>query len=305
MKTIIMTVGTSLLTNIDRDLEENKKRPWAGKKVIGDYDEAINWMSRSAMELISAETNTLDKLNPMLKDEIILLHSQTPAGLECAKVLQMFFEKQLAQANVRIEQLPGINYDLDGREPALEAMAKQLTKLIHDAKGDVTLAATGGFKAQTMIMALVGNSLGVPICYIHEEFKGLVFIPHLSSSGQPENRILRPANLPASGVPRDKILQVRSDQQEPNRPRFWKKVKEFLMDIPWIDRVYYDERAYSAPENGVKGSPQKTDDGRHILWMRLIEKDRKMAIAIESTGRNPEQLSQAAAELTERLGRLV
>ncbi|MBR8831962.1 MAG: hypothetical protein N5P05_001728 [Chroococcopsis gigantea SAG 12.99] len=304
MKTIIMTVGTSLLTNPDKDLRVTEKRPWVEQKTIGDYSNAVSWMARTPIELISAETNTLYRLDPSTNDEIILLHSETASGLECAGVLKLFFEKELGQKSVKMYSLPGINYDVNSSEPALAIMAKQLTGLINNATGEVTLAATGGFKAQTMIMALVGNSSAVPVCYIHEEFKGLVFIPYLSSSGQPENRIRR-ANLPVSGVPRDKILQFRSDNQEPNRPRFWKKVKEELIDIPWIDRVYYDERAYSAPENGVKGSPQKTEDGRRILWVRLVEKDKKMAVAIETTGRTPEQLSAAAGELTERLGRSI
>ena len=37
--------------------------------------------------------------------------------------------------------------------------------------------------------------------------------------------------------------------------------------------------------------------------MKLIEKDKIMAIAIETTGRTPEQLQQALSELSERLGR--
>jgi hypothetical protein len=32
MQTIIMTVGTSLRTNSDRDLSNNQKRPWVAHK---------------------------------------------------------------------------------------------------------------------------------------------------------------------------------------------------------------------------------------------------------------------------------
>jgi hypothetical protein len=78
-----------------------------------------------------------------------------------------------------------------------------------------------------------------------------------------------------------------------------------LPEIAWVEKVYYDERAYSAPENGVKSSKQKTEDGRYIIWMRLVEKDKAMAVAIETTGRSPEQLEQAVNELSERLGRSI
>ncbi|MFN5514220.1 MAG: putative CRISPR-associated protein [Cyanobacteriota bacterium] len=302
MKTIIMTVGTSLLTNRDPDL--TNKRPWLGQKTVGDRQQALIWMGQTELTLISAETNTLWRLDPSENDEIILLHSDTSSGLECAQVLQKFFKEKLGQTQVALHALPGINYEVENEESALVQMAHLLTNLIHQAMGDVTLAATGGFKAQTMIMGLVGNHLGVPVCYIHEEFKGLVFIPYLSASGQTENRV-RSANLPNSGVPRSEIIKVRSDQQEPNRPRLWSRVTKMLMNISWIDSVYYDERAYTAPENGVKSSRQKTEDGRYILWLRLVEKDKKMAVAIETTGRTPEQLEQSVDELTQRLGQLV
>jgi len=303
MQTIIMTVGTSLLKNPDQDL--SSKRPWVGQSHIGDRQQAINWMGEQKPEIISAETNTLWRLIDLdMQDEIILLHSETPDGQECAEVLQMFFAEKFGQTNITLRSLPGINYDYDQSQSALESMANILQELINNAQGDVTLAATGGFKAQTMIMAMIGNMLGVPVCYIHEEFKGLIYLPYLSQSGQTEQRV-KPANLPKSGNPRNEVIKVRSEQQEPNRPRIWFKVKKMLTDIPWIEKVYYDERAKGTPDNGVKKSPQKTDDGRDVLWMKLVEKDKYMLIAIETTGYTPEHLQQAVSELRERLGRLV
>ncbi|MEB3121979.1 MAG: putative CRISPR-associated protein [Snowella sp.] len=302
MKTIIMTVGTSLLTNRDPDLTE--KRPWLGKKTIGDRTQALDWMAKTDPILTSAETNTLYRLDLNFSDDVILLHSDTPSGLECAQILKQFFVEKLGQKSVHLKVLPGINYDVENEESALTQMAKLLTQLIEQAKGEITLAATGGFKAQTMIMGLVGNHLGVPVCYIHEEFKGLIYLPYFSTTGQIENRV-QTANLPNSGVPRSEIIKVRSDQQEPNRPRIWQKVKKMLTEIPWIDSVYYDERAYSAPENGVKSSRQKTEDGYNILWMRLVEKEKQMAVAIQTTGRTPEQLEESVSELSQRLGQLI
>jgi hypothetical protein len=296
-----MTVGTSLLTNRDPDLTE--KRPWLGQKAIGDISTAIAWMEKTDPVLISAETNTLSRLDLNTDDDIILLHSDTPSGLECAQILKQFFVEKRGRKNIQLKVLLGINYDVENEESALAQMAKLLTQLIEQAKGEITLAVTGGFKAQTMIMGLVGNHLGVPVCYIHEEFKGLIFMPYLAATGQTENRV-QTANLPNSGVPRSEILKVRSDQQEPNRPRIWQKVKKMLTEIPWIDSVYYDERAYSAPENGVKKSRQKTEDGYNILWMRLVEKEKQMAVAIETTGRTPEQLEESVSELSQRLGQL-
>jgi putative CRISPR-associated protein (TIGR02619 family) len=304
MQTIIMTVGTSLLSNPDRDLEN--KRPWIGQKTIGDRKLAVEWMGKNDAELISAETNTLSRLlNLDLNDEIVLLHSDTLPGQECAEVLQEFLHAQMGQKNVTLRQMPGINYDLDELGSALERMALLLKEIIKQAKGNITFAATGGFKAQTMVMALVGNTYGIPVCYVHEQYKALIYLPYLSDTAQPQV-MLRHANLPESGVSRSKIINVQDNSQGHHRPSVWAKVEKMLPTIPWVDYVRFDKNAFSAPKNGVKASTRKTPDGRHILWIHLHESDEKhIAVAVETTGDTPEHLEQAAAELRERLGRLI
>ncbi|ABD01575.1 putative CRISPR-associated protein, APE2256 family [Synechococcus sp. JA-2-3B'a(2-13)] len=298
MQTIIMTVGTSLLTNPDKNLEP--QRPWLGQKTIGDPEQALAWMKRTDLELISAETNTYLQLDPTSNDALILLHSETPDGLECAQILKLFFEQELGQQQVSLVPLPGINYELEGS--SLERMAELLKQLAESARGIVTFAATGGFKAQAMIMAVVGSQLGVPVCYIHEQYKSLVYLPYLQPQVQP--RIPR-ADLPDSGRDRSQIIQIRSDASH-HRPRSWAKVERLLRDIPWVDLVRYDPHAYAAPKNSVKASNRKTEDGRHILWIHLHEsQDTHLAVRVETTGYTPEHLELAATELRQRLGRLL
>jgi putative CRISPR-associated protein (TIGR02619 family) len=298
MQTIIMTVGTSLLTNPDKNLEP--QRPWLGQKNIGDPEQALAWMKRTDLELISAETNTYLRLDPTSNDALILLHSETPDGLECAQILKLFFEQELGQQQVSLVPLPGINYELEGS--SLERMAELLKQLAESARGIVTFAATGGFKAQAMIMAVVGSQLGVPVCYIHEQYKSLVYLPYLQPQVQP--RIPR-ADLPDSGRDRSQIIQIRSDASH-HRPRSWAKVERLLRDIPWVDLVRYDPHAYAAPKNSVKASNRKTEDGRHILWIHLHEsQDTHLAVRVETTGYTPEHLELAATELRQRLGRLL
>jgi putative CRISPR-associated protein (TIGR02619 family) len=298
MQTIIMTVGTSLLTNPDKNLEP--QRPWLGQKTIGDPQRALAWMKEADLELISAETNTYLRLDPTSNDALILLHSETPDGLECAQILKLFFEQELGQQQVSLVPLPGINYELEGS--SLERMAELLKQLAESARGIVTFAATGGFKAQAMIMAVVGSQLGVLVCYIHEQYKSLVYLPYLQPQVQP--RIPR-ADLPDSGRDRSQIIQIRSDASH-HRPRSWAKVERLLRDIPWVDLVRYDPHAYAAPKNSVKASNRKTEDGRHILWIHLHEsQDTHLAVRVETTGYTPEHLELAATELRQRLGRLL
>ncbi|MFS8806743.1 putative CRISPR-associated protein [Synechococcus sp. R6-10] len=293
-----MTVGTSLLTNLDKDLQP--QRPWVGQKTIGDPEQALAWMKRTDLELISAETNTYLRLDPTSNDALILLHSETPDGLECAQILKLFFEQELGQQQVSLVPLPGINYELEGS--SLERMAELLKQLAESARGIVTFAATGGFKAQAMIMAVVGSQLGVPVCYIHEQYKSLVYLPYLQPQVQPQ---IPRADLPDSGRDRSQIIQIRSDASH-HRPRSWAKVERLLRDIPWVDLVRYDPHAYAAPKNSVKASNRKTEDGRHILWIHLHEsQDTHLAVRVETTGYTPEHLELAATELRQRLGRLL
>ncbi|MFT0814148.1 putative CRISPR-associated protein [Synechococcus sp. OH20] len=298
MQTILMTVGTSLLTNPDKDLQP--QRPWVGQKNIGDPERALAWMKKTELELISAETNTYYRLDPTPQDALILLYSETSEGLECAQILKLFFEEALGQQQVSLVPLPGVNYELEGS--SLERMAELLQQLAESAKGIVTFAATGGFKAQAMIMAVVGSQLGIPVCYIHEQYKSLVYLPYLQPQVQP--RIPRAA-LPDSGRDRSQVIQLRSDSSH-HRPRSWVKVEKLLRDLPWVDLVRYDSNAYAAPKNGVKVANRKTEDGRHVLWIHLHEsQDTHLAVRVETTGYTPDHLEQAAAELRERLGRLL
>jgi len=133
MQTIIMTVGTSLRTNPDRDLPNEKKRPWVinkdrfeDKRIFSRVDEPLAWMETAVLEVISAETNTLGRLDPEQSDRILLLHSATPSGQECAEVLQAYFKSHVEQNYVDIEPIPDINYELDESGSALEQMASLL-----------------------------------------------------------------------------------------------------------------------------------------------------------------------------------
>ena len=316
MQTIIMTVGTSLRTNPDRDLHDDQKRPWVNnrdkfkdQRIFDDINEPLTWMQLANLEIISAETNTLWRLDPSCSDRILLLHSATLSGQECAEILQVYLQRQWGQEHVDIESIPDINYDLDEWGSALEQMANLLRQRIQQAQtyGLVTLAATGGFKAQTMVMALVGNALNVPVCYVHEAYKTLVYLPYINTVGQAEPRTNRNygQTLPASGRSRDQVIQVQADKKGHHRPKSWKQAKKILQDLPWVDAVRFDKNAFSAPINGVKGALRDLDDGRKALWLHLYEsEDSRMAVVIETTGHTPEHLQAAAAELRERLGRI-
>lgn len=311
MQTIIMTVGTSLRTNPDFDLKPEEKRPWAGKRVpdtqkaIENVDEAIAWMYKTPLELISAETNTFWRLDLTPNDQIVLLHSETISGLECAEITKQFLKSKLGQNNVELKQIPGINYELDESGSTLEKMADLLQELIKQAKGVVTLAATGGFKAQTMVMAIVGNSSGIPVCYVHEQYKALIYLPYFPTEVAPVKAASYILSLPESSKPRSEVVKVQESKKH-HRPKTWNKVKKMLEELPWVEFVRFEENAFSAPKNGVKAATRGTKDGSFIYWMHLYEsEDTKMAISIETTGYTQEHGEAAAKVLREKLGRII
>ncbi|MGB5770462.1 MAG: putative CRISPR-associated protein, partial [Crocosphaera sp.] len=218
------------------------------------------------------------------------------------EVLKDFFSYSLNQENIQLYKLPGINYDSDESWSALEKMAEQLQTLLnqHQSQGNITLAATGGFKAQTMIMALVGNIFKVPVCYIHEAFKGLIYLPYLSPSGV-ANHKFPTASLPESGIDRNQVIKVQESKKH-HRPKIWKKLEKILPTLPWVNYVRFDESAFTAPKNGIRKVPRE----KNVLWVHLYDSEKaRMAISIDTTALTSEEQEQAAFELRERLGRLL
>jgi putative CRISPR-associated protein (TIGR02619 family) len=309
MQTILMTVGTSLLTNKDENLEG--KRPWIGERTISDQEAAIDWMvektneSMNWMEHFSAETNTFWRLDPKSTDELILLHSDPSEGLECAQVLRTFFQQTWEQQTVQLHPLPGVNYESEQSESALEKMASLLMQLIEQANGTLTLAATGGFKAQTMIMGIIGQSQGIPVCYVHEKYRALIYLPYLRL-GQVQAKPVRPSfSLPTSSRKRSDVIQVQESKKH-HRPKTWKKVEKMLQNLPWVEFVRFDERAFSAPKNGVWRSRDRSRDQCCVFWLHLYEsEDTKIAISIETTGYTEAHEEQAFTELREKLSDLL
>lgn len=181
-------------------------------------------MKATDLELISAETKTFYHLNLREKDEIILLYSATKSGEECAKILKLFFT-ELGQEDVTIKQIPEVNYEIDVNGSILEKMANLLAELIKNAKGNVTLAATGGFKAQSMIMALSGNIYQVPVCYIHEQYKSLIYLPFYRLMVKLVMVITKQNYLILQGI--EKIFLIFKKGQNITAPKHGKKLKKF------------------------------------------------------------------------------
>ncbi len=192
MRTIICTVGTSLLTNRD-------SRPWSGwspreRPALPAAETVDSWLETSDPVVASAEINTLHRLEIGEGDELALLHSATPEGEFCAKRLEAYFEPRLGKASpghprVKLQVLGHLGYGAAAFSGGLKSLVDCTLQLVRDARKRErlpVLCATGGFKPEGAFLGLVGALLEIDVVYIHELHRELVFLPRLPLSWDPD-----------------------------------------------------------------------------------------------------------------------
>lgn len=163
MRTIIATVGTSLLSNAER---------------AGKADDLQTYLRFTEPERASAETNSLSRLLQQ-GDRLVFLHSQTEEGRRAAEALAIFYKN-----NGYLTDLREVT-DLQYRESrfkmrGLRSLVSTLVEIIRrerEAGREVLVNATGGFKAEIAYATLVGLLFDVPVYYIHEAFKEIIELP--------------------------------------------------------------------------------------------------------------------------------
>ncbi|MCS7263677.1 MAG: putative CRISPR-associated protein [Armatimonadetes bacterium] len=170
MRTILVTVGTSLLTNAAKAL---------CKKVEELNDaEIANYLRTANPEEASAETNSLSRLLQS-EDRIVFLHSDTEEGERCARLLENHYEHQGYE--VETERIPDLNYkESRFKMRGLRSLVSTLINRIQkewDQGREVLINATGGFKAEIAYAVLVGLLFDLPVAYIHERFRDIIEMP--------------------------------------------------------------------------------------------------------------------------------
>ncbi len=171
MRTIISTVGTSLLNNAKRVLQE--ERP--------NRDELVGFLCSTDPVQASAETNSLSRLLRLDKpdDRLVFLCSQTEEGKLCAEALKAFYRRRGYDGEV--VEIPGLTYREERfKVRGLRSLVAALIENIRREKKhgrEVLLNATGGFKAEIAYATLVGLLFDVPVYYIHEAFSDIIEMP--------------------------------------------------------------------------------------------------------------------------------
>lgn len=166
--TILVTVGTSLLSNAKRDLREEHP----GDQQLADY------LRHTDARKASAETNSLSQLLHE-GSRVIFLHSQTDEGRQCAEALRRHYEGQGYDA--RLQEVRDLTYvESRFKMRGLRSLVATLIDLIRHERQQgrqVLINATGGFKAEIAYATLVGLLFDVPVYYIHEAFRDIIEMP--------------------------------------------------------------------------------------------------------------------------------
>jgi len=168
-RTIISTVGTSLIGNAGRELGADKAR---------DKAALVRYLQTAAPQSASAETNALSRIIRE-GDKLIFLHSQTDEGRLCAEALCGHYHKDGYKAvALEVQDLAYTEsrFKMRGLRSLVAAMIRAINT--ERASGsEVIINATGGFKAEIAYATLVGLLFDVPVYYIHEAFKDIIAMP--------------------------------------------------------------------------------------------------------------------------------
>lgn len=172
MRDLIVSVGTSLLSNWRRDTD---------RRELPEPDSLLAWANLQTPEKASAETHTLLRLPLQQNDRIFLLHSSTPDGSLCAQVLQRYFARQCRACETR--EIKYLSYhEASFADRGLRELLGETFKIIRTARRagrKVEICATGGFKPELAYLNLAGLLAECPVHYVHETFRNLVTLPPL------------------------------------------------------------------------------------------------------------------------------
>ena len=204
---LLCTVGTSLffpnLAGLRRTLKDDDAKPDDKKTIrlairlvaeqLATAYEAKDWhaVARHLValppteRLCGAEVNSVASLisnNYVSADaSIFLFHSDTDDGRAIAGVLADLFRSR-GHAPVAAVSVPDLQ-DADPkrfRTKGLRNLARLLSVKVREyGPAACAINATGGYKAQVAVAVLLGQSLGIPVYYMHERFSEIIAFPPL------------------------------------------------------------------------------------------------------------------------------
>lgn len=178
-KFIISTTGTSIGTNVRRDIFSKPISKGNMKDVEIEIQSGIEGKDINS---ISAETKSLNKIGVDTSTSIVFICTDTPDGKLCAEILKEWCIKNWS-CTVFLRGIKGLQVkdaNLFARE-GLKNYLKTCINLIekNESSHNVILNPTGGFKGIVPYTTLLGMLFSMPIYYIFEMSDALIKLPYI------------------------------------------------------------------------------------------------------------------------------
>ncbi len=209
---LVQTAGTSLISNLGEPslvadferwvegqppaehklLTEHRPELVAAARALArrQFEEVAEQLAgiRGRVRVLGAETASLEALRGEGAysgiRSVVLLHSDTPAGVAAAAVLQPLLARRfdLLVERRRVSDLvdtPASTFKVLG----LRNLVQKLAEVVRQrGAADVVIDATGGFKAQIATAVTFGQAFGIPVLYLFERFAEIIEFPPLPVS---------------------------------------------------------------------------------------------------------------------------
>ncbi len=181
--TLICTVGTSLLGNMERSEDDQLQKsiknqnPTMAAKRLALFDPTDRILGAEVNSVHSIwDQNYLSK-----KKNLHLLRSDTDSGDFVSQVLEQYFQTgpiSFEQVNrTRVQGLTDQDPEQFRRE-GLRSLVRQIAEIVNrTGHNRIIINATGGYKAQISFAGMIGQALEIPVCYMFEGFNKVIELP--------------------------------------------------------------------------------------------------------------------------------
>ncbi|MFP4428718.1 MAG: putative CRISPR-associated protein [Desulfovermiculus sp.] len=181
--TLVCTVGTSLLGNLDRSqdaqLQKSTKdnNPTMAAKRLASFD--------LSDRILGAEINSTYSIwNQKYlseKKNLYLLRSDTDSGDFVSRILEQYFQAgPISFEQIKRIKLQGLT-DTDPerfRREGLRSLVRHVAEIVNRTGNNrIVINATGGYKAQISFAGMIGQALEIPVCYMFEGFNKVIQLP--------------------------------------------------------------------------------------------------------------------------------
>jgi putative CRISPR-associated protein (TIGR02619 family) len=182
---LICTVGTSLKGNLERIEEMETRSLWEKKNFQGLSLRLMGYPSDD--RLLGAEINSITSILAKAKlqeqTRLHLLVSDTPDGIFIGRVIKSYYENPsnpFRFNQVELKTLAGLTDESPQkfRTEGLRNLVREISRIVQrEGAQRIVINATGGYKAQISFAGMIGQALGIPVCYLFERFSEVIDLP--------------------------------------------------------------------------------------------------------------------------------